>query len=103
MTVREYSIRFEDDLNKGADKFKEIYRENLTRGGFTYENKILSIGEINNTAIILYEGSSVPNLMMIGLEELTKSVEEDIISKGFKLHKFTGDKSFSTDEWVKTA
>jgi len=87
MSIREYSIRFDDDLNKGADKFKEIYGKNLTRGGLTYENKILSIGEINNAAIILYAGSSVPNLMIIGLEELTKSIEKEIVSKGIELYK----------------
>ncbi len=81
--LQEYSLRYEGDLVKGARKLKEIYQNNFqTR--FSYNPELFHIGEINNVAIILLQSPYVANLKMIGLAELIKKTEKEIISNKLK-------------------
>jgi hypothetical protein len=87
MTINQYSVRLNESLIEGAEKFRDIYGENLRLTGLNENSKFMYIGEINHTAIILTKDSITPNLMVIGLEELIKDTEKEIVSKGLELNK----------------
>jgi len=86
--INQYSLRYEGDLVKGAKRFVKMYEDNFKQTELSYDERSLYIGEIKNVAVIVSESSSVPNLTMIGLKELVKEAEKEIISNKFKLCKF---------------
>lgn len=81
---KKYSLRYEGNLVKGARKLLEIYQNNFKQTALDYDEKILEIGEINNVAVIVSNSASTPNLSMIGLAELIKKTEKEIISNKLK-------------------
>ena len=85
--INQYSLRYEGDLVKGAKRFVKMYEDNFKQTELSYDERSLYIGEIKNVAVIVSESSSVPNLTMIGLKELVKEAEKEIISNKFKLYK----------------
>jgi hypothetical protein len=117
MTTRNYKMKF-----KKADPFtvyatfKDKYKDNIidTINTSYSANSVHSIDyyDINNTAVLVGsdfnfqvpKGENVywTNLRITGLEENINKIENEIVSKGFKLSVFTGDKGFTTDEFVKT-
>ncbi len=83
--LQKYSLRYEGDLVKGARKLNEIYQKNFDQTGLS--NYLFNIGEINNTAIIVTQSPCISNLTMIGLTELIKKTEKEIVLNKLNLRK----------------
>ena len=81
--INKYSLRYERDLVEGAKRFVKRYEDNFKQTGLDYDEKLMHIGEIKNVAVIVSESSALPNLTMIGLKELVKEAEKEIISNKF--------------------
>ena len=84
---QKYSLRYEGDLVKGARKLKEIYQNNFEQTGLSYNNDLVSIGEIDDVAIIVTKNPYVANLTMIGLANLIKKTEKELVLNKLKLKK----------------